>query len=101
MESQSRIVSAILEKSIAKRWRQINNEDSSSYWTTANLGNKNSKELFAEAVITIPKSKTENLVTKIFEIDPNISMKILPACGALTVGLSSENIVTKALDKIG
>jgi len=95
MESQSRIVSSILENSISKRWRQTNNEDSISYWRTANLGNKNSKELFAEAVITIPKSKTENLVTQIFEIDPNISMKILPACGALTIGLNSENIYNK------
>ncbi len=93
IKTQSSVISSILKNSIAKRWVQLNHEDSNAMWETANFGNNESKNSFTKAVIITPKYQTENLASEIIEIDPEISIKIIPCRGVLTVGFNSKKVL--------
>ncbi len=97
---QSTVLSSILEKSPANRWGKASEDDTQFYWKTAQFGNDEAAPSSTEAAVSIPKSKVEKLVCNLADEMPGCSLKILPACGSVTLELDESSDRKTFIDQV-
>ena len=100
LADQSTVLFSILEKSSANRWSEASKEDTQFFWKTAQLGNNEASPPFAEATISIPKSKVEQLVYNFSVAQPDCSLKIIPASGSVILELTEGSDRSKFIDQV-
>ena len=75
-------------------------KDTQFYWKTAQFGNNEASPPFAEAAISIPKSKVDQLVYNFSMGKPDCSLKILPASGLVILELSERSDLSTFIEQV-
>jgi len=82
------------------RWGEASKEDTQFYWKTTQFGNNEASPPFAEATISIPKSKVEQLVYNFSVGKPDCSLKIFPASGSVILELTEGSDRSTFIDQV-